>query len=434
MGGENKIILCVNFLSKKIFQGGRMKTNFSIWVRLNWPLLSLLLFFPSNSFGQIISIDEFLQTTMASQEVTETFSYDCPDKYYSSNYSDKYLAITLSQPRTIDTEEGVVDIHIPKRAVIFNSQGELVNIMAKYKKFRVAGFLEGEKDYYVFEQWVGNNHEIGIYDMDGNFVKPLNCRYYIYCSPTGKFYYHSGSESNLTIYDGNGDRLFTIPTGGRQFKANAASDSTLLVFNRNTLSFWNIKTQEIIWERDIPGKRKAIVDGSSGIKYSIPGNVIALHSSFGYYCFNFQGDFLWAEEDYSVRSKLLKYTGVSKSSGDVAIVYSKFGTSHSLFAKIFNHEGILLEEHEIQLGENVKYAGNTNFTAMVFNDFVLISIAASAAGQGIEFATCILYKENQSWSSAVVGGFWYFLNEGSQMERLIGYDSISQQIRGYEIK
>ncbi len=386
------------------------------------------------AYSQVISIDEFFQTKLVSRDVTETFSYDCPGKFYSSKYSDKYLSITYSQPRKINTEEGRRDIYDPRGVVIFNSQGKLLNILAEGEQPRVAGFIGGETDYYVFEQRVGGNDKIGIYDMDGNFVKPLNCGYYAYCSPQGKFYYRSSEGTTLTIYNENGDYLFSIPTGGRQCEATAASDSTLLAVNSNTLSFWNINTQEIIWERDIPGKLKGILDESSHIQFSIPGNLIALHSSFGYYCFDFQGDFLWAGEDYSVRDKLLKYTGVSKSSGDVAVVDFKQGMSHSLFAKIFNNEGILLEEHEIQLGDNVKYSGNTNFTAMVFNDYIFIRIFSRTADQDIEFATCILYKENQSWSSAVVSGFWFLLNEGSPTERLIGYDPRSQQIKGYQIK
>jgi len=393
----------------------------------------IILLTPS-AYSQVISIDEFLQTTMASKEVTETFSYDCPDKYYSSKYSDKYLAIILSQPRIISTEEGLKDIYEPRRVEIFNSQGKLLNIEPKYKKFRVAGFLEGETDYYVFEQRVGGNHEIGIYDMEGNIVKSLNRGFYSYSSPQGKFYYNQGGESGLTIYNENGDKLFGIPIKGDRFTANAASNSTLLVVGRTTLAFWNINTQEIIWERNIPTKRKNIVDESSHIQFSMPGNIIALHGFHGYYCFNFQGDFLWADEDYSIRNKSLMLTGVSKSSGDVAIIYSKYEMSHSLFAKIFNHEGILLEEHEIQLGENVKFAAHANFTAMVFNDYIFIRFFAGTADRVTEFATCILYKENQSWSSAVVSGFWFLLNEASPTERLIGYDPRSQQIKGYQIK
>ena len=366
------------------------------------------------------------------------------DNYFTINYisgfwlcqeySEKYLSITYSQQKAIKTEEGVVDIPIPNRVEIFNSQGKLLNIEAEYEKFHVTGFIEGDKDHYIFSQGIGESHEIGIYDMEGNFIKSLNSGYYSYSSPQGKFYYNQGGEYPLSIYDENGDWQFTIPTGGHLSRANAVSDSTLLVFNRGTLALWNIKTQEKIWESDIPSGLKGYVDRSSHIQFSIPGNIIALHSLEGYYCFNIQGDFLWADDDYDFHEKILDYTGVSKSSGDVIIVYSKIGTSHSLFAKIFNHEGILLEEHEIKLGENVKYARNTDFTAMVYNDYAFIRIFTGTVDQGIGLATCILYKENQSWSSAVVSGFWFLLNEGSQIERLIGYDPISKQIKGYQIR
>ena len=86
------------------------------------------------------------------------------------------------------------------------------------------------------------------------------------------------------------------------------------------------------------------------------------------------------------------------------------------------------------MGENVKYAGNTNMTAMVFTDHTLFRIFSRTDDQGIEPATCFLDKENQTWSSAVVSGFWYFLNKGSEAERLIGYDPRSQQIRGFQLK
>ncbi len=409
-----------------------MKTIFGTWTHFYWFLLLLIL--PSNSDGQVISVDEFLQTKLVSRDATETFSYDCPGKFYSSVYSDKHLSITYSQPRTINTEEGSKDIYDPRRVEIFNSQGKLLNILAEGEKPRVAGFIEGETDYYVFVQRVGGNHEIGIYDMEGNIVKSLNRGFYSYSSPQGKFYYNQGGESGLTIYNENGDKLFGIPIKGDRFTANAASDSTLLVVGRTTLAFWNINTQEIIWERNIPTKRNNIVDESSHIQFSMPGNIIALHSSKGYYCFNFQGDFLWADEDYGFGAKSLKHTGVSKSNGDVVVIYSKFNNQHSRFVKVFNNKGISLGEHEIQLGENVKFASTYSFTAVVYNDHVLIRIGTSTADQGIGFATCILYKENQSWSSAVVGGFWYFLNKDSQMERLIGYDSISRQVRGFQIK
>ncbi len=408
-----------------------MKTIFGTWTHFYWFLLLLIL--PSNSDGQVISIDEFLQTKLVSRDVTETFSYDCPDKFYVSKYSDKYLSITFSQPRTIKNERGVKDIYIPHSVEIFNSKGKIINLEAEYENFRVVDFIESEVDYYVFEQGILDNHEVGIYDMEGNFIKSLNCRSYSYSSPQGKFYYHRGGQGPLTIYDENGDRQFTIPTGGSLYEANAVSDSTLLVY-KGTLAFWNIKTQAIIWGKEIPGGGRSILDQTTQIQFSIPGNIIALHSIYGYYCFNFQGDFLWADEDYSIHNNYLECTGVSKSSGDVVIIYTKQRRSHSLFAKIFNQKGILLEEHEIELGENVKYAGNSGLAAMVFNDYILIRISARTADQAREFATCILYKENQSWSSAVVSGIWYFLNEGSQMERLIGYDSISRQVRGFQIK
>jgi len=409
-----------------------MKTIISTWTRLYWLLILLIL--PSNSNSQVISIDEFLQTTMASQEFTETFSYDCPDKFYSSTYSDKYLSITLSQPRTINTEEGSKDIYDPRRVEIFNSQGKLLNILAEGEKPRVAGFIESETDYYIFEQRVGGNVEIGIYDMEGNLVKSLNRGFYSYSSPQGKFYYNQGGESGLTIYNENGDKLFGIPIKGDRFTANAVSNSTLLVVDRTTLSFWNINTREIIWERNIPTKRKNIVDESSHIQFSLSGNIIVLRSFYAYYCFNFQGDFLWADEDYGFPYNIVNYTGASNSRGDVVIIYTKFNNQHSLFAKIFNHVGMSLGEHEIQLGENVKFAGNYGSTAMVFNDYTFIRISSRTADQDIELATCILYKEDQSWSSAVVSGFWYFLKNGSQIETLIGYDTISQQVKGYEIK
>ncbi len=411
-----------------------MKTNSTFWVHLYWLLLSLLLLFSSNSFGQVISIDEFLQTNLASKQITETFSYECPDRYYTSTYSDKYLSITLSQPRTVNTDEGSRKVYDPYRLEIFNSQGELLNIQPKCERFRVAGFLEGEKDCYVLQQWAPDNYEVGIYDLGGNLVKPLHCRDYIYCSPTGKFYYHQSEEAALTIYDENGNRSLRMTDGVHGYRANAASDSTLLVAYKDTLSFWNIMTQETIWKSKIPPEQELTFDGSSGIQYSISGNLIVLYSGSGCYCFNFQGDFLWADKDYGFRVKQVEYTGVSRSSGDVAIVYFKYGTQHSLFAKIFDRQGTFLGENEIQLGENVKYAGNTNFAAVVFNDYILFRIFSRTDDQDIEPATCLLYKENQSWSFAVVSGFWYFLNEGSQMERLIGYDPRSQQIRGFQLK
>jgi len=411
-----------------------MKTNSKFRVHIYWLLLSLLLLFPSNSFGQVISIDEFLQTNLASREITETFSYDCPDRYYTSTYSDKYLSITLSQPRTINTDKGSRKVYDPYRVVIFNSQGELLNIQPEYEQFRVAGFLEGESDYYVLQQWSGNNGEVGVYDMEGNLVKPLNCGGYIYCSPTGKFYYHSGFESLLDIYDDKGDRLFGIPTVPEQFVATAVSDSTLLVLKGTTLSFWNIKTQKIIWESDIPGKQGSIVDLSSHIEFSIPGNTIALQSDYGCYCFDFQGDFLWADEDYGFNKNNVKYTGVSKSSGDVVIIYDEFKNQHSRFARFFNHEGILLGEHEIESGDDVKFAGTPSSTAMVFDDYIFVLISVAINDQNSEIATCILYKENDHWISTLVSGFWYLLKNDRQEREIIGYDLNSGQVRGFQKK
>jgi hypothetical protein len=411
-----------------------MKMNYRFWDPLFCLLLPLLLLFPSNGFGQVISIDEFLQTNLASKQITQTFSYDCPDSYYTSTYSDKYLSITLSHQKTTNTDRGPRKVYDPYRFVIFNSQGELLNIQPEYEQFRIAGFLEGESDYYVLQQWSGNNGEVGVYDMEGDLVKPLNCGGYIYCSPTGKFYYHSGFESLLDIYDDKGDNLFGIPTVPNPFVATAVSDSTLLVFKKTTLSFWNIKTQKIIWESDIPGKQGGIVDDlSSHIEFSIPGNTIALRGYYGCYCFDFQGKFLWADEDYGFNKNNVEYMGVFKSSGDVVIIYYKFRNQHSRFAKFFNHEGVLLGEHEIKPGDDVKFAG-TSSTAMVFDDYIFVLISVSINGRNRENATCILYKENDQWISALVSGIWYYLKNDRQEREIVGYDSNSRQVRGFQIK
>jgi len=374
---------------------------------------------------------------MTSKAVTETFSYDCPDKYYSKTHSDKYLSITYSKPIIVSTQDGLKESYLPRIVEIFGSQGKLLDIEPEYENFRVTGFIDGEKDYYIFSRGIFETYEVGIYevgiyDMKGNIVKPLNCRSYVYSSPQGNFFYYSSFGSDIVIFNENCDKLFKIPTGGRLYKANAASDSTLLFFGRGSLAFWNIKTQKIIWESDIPSGLKGYVDESSHIQFSIPGNIILLRNTHGYYCFNFQGDFLWADEDYGVRNKYLLSMGVSKNSGGVVIFYKKHNISHSLFAKIFNNEGMLFEEHEIELGENVT-AGRGG-SLMAFSDYIFIPVSARTADQDREWATCILYKENQSWNSAVVSGFWYFLNKGSQTERLIGYDPRSKQVKGYEIK
>lgn len=396
--------------------------------------LLLLLLLPSSSNSQVIPIEEFVQRNLASREITETFSYDCPDKFYNSTYSDKYLAVTLSRPKNIISDEGPKTIFAPYSIEIFNSQGELSNIKAKYEHIRVAGFLKNHEDSFVLEQWDKDNHDAEIFDLTGNPIKQLNCGNYFYCSPTGAFYYNSGLESASVIYDKNGHLLFQVPHKSDKFVTTAVSDSTLLLANGITLSYWNVNTQEAIWETTIPTKRKGIPDLSSHIQYSMPGNIIVLNSFYGYYCFDFQAAFLWADEDYGFMKNEVRYTGVSKSNGDVVIIYTKFNNQHSLFARIFDHEGVSLGEHAIELGDDVIFAANYGSTAMAFNDYILIRISVINADQSREYATCILYKENRSWDSAVVSGFWHLLKNDEQAKSLVGYDSNSKQIRGFQIK
>ena len=86
----------------------------------------------------------------------------------------------------------------------------------------------------------------------------------------------SRTGNSLTIYNESGIYLFSIPSGAHLIEAIAVTDTTLLAANRNTLSYWNIKTQKTIWESDIHGKNKVIVDEASRIQFSIHGNIITL--------------------------------------------------------------------------------------------------------------------------------------------------------------
>ena len=143
---------------------------------------------------------------------------------------------------------------------------------------------------------------------------------------------------------------------------------------------------------------------------------------------------MWADEDYGFNKNNVKYTGVSKSSGDVVIIYDEFKNQHSRFARFFNHEGILLGEHEIESGDDVKFAGTPSSTAMVFDDYIFVLISVAINDQNSEIATCILYKENDHWISTLVSGFWYLLKNDRQEREIIGYDLNSGQVRGFQKK
>jgi hypothetical protein len=380
--------------------------------------------------AEMITIEEFFQTAMPSKTVIKTFSHSLRDGFYSSVYSSKYLAVVNSHERIVDKSTGPMEIGSPAEIDIFSAQGRILTLTREEKKARISGFIIDSTDYFVFERPLEDRREVGIYEMDGKLVKLLTGFKFVSVSPGGKYFYHSGPDEQIGIFCTDREERFQITSKGSVY-AKAASDSTLLVLDYRSLSLWDIDSQQKLWESDIPSLRFS-VEGSSSISYSSSADIIVASHLLGCYCFDFQGNFFWSEENFNYADMSKEFVtlimaGVSKENGTVAIV-SFERESDALLVRLFNREGELQERFEINLSPDLSFTGNWGRIAYVFEEYVLFHFMAGG------HVTGILYYNGQNWTSAVIDGFWYLLDPEKEIKTLIGFDSKSNAISAFSIK
>lgn len=412
-----------------------MKTTFKFRQQFYISLICLLIMTAVDGQAEMITVEEFFQTAMPSKTVIKTFSHSLRDDFYSSVYSSKYLAVVNSHKRIVEKSTGPMEINSPAEIDIFSAQGRILTLSREERKARISGFIIGSTDYFVFERPLEDRREVVIYEMDGKLVKLLTGFKFVSVSPGGKYLYRSGPDEQIGIFYTDGQERFRITSKGSMY-AKAASDSTLLVLDYKSLSLWNIDSRQKLWESDIPDERFS-VEGSSSISYSSSADIIVASHLLGCYCFDFQGNFLWSEEDFNYADRNKKFVtlimaGVSKENGTVAIV-SFERPGNSLVVNLFNREGGLLERFEINLSPDLSFTGNWGRIAYVFDEYVLLHFMAGIK-QDRKHVTGILYYDGQHWTSAVIDGFWYLLDPEKEIKTLIGFDSKSKAVSAFSIK
>lgn len=380
--------------------------------------------------AEVITIEEFFNTAMPSKAVTKAYSYEMRDEFSTARYCRKYLAITNQYNYMEDTPNGLkktkksseIDIYsaTERKSIIANEAEAGVIIGFSENKNRVISYYKEDSDKPL---------ELGIFDINGTL---LNTIPYLngptYCSPGGEFFYVSVGEhlsGSINIYDSNGDLSFRI--GGLSgFKFVAPTDTSLLVLTRRSLTMWNINTQQKVWESEIPNETFYTSTGNYKITYSLKSNIIVVRDNLGCYCFDFQGNFLWSHEGPSRLRDNIRYVGVCEENGNVATI---FNMGSSILLKLFNRNGILLNESEI----NCHYRATYGSKADVFPNYILMRYEIRE-NQNIIRATAIFYNNGQEWTSSLIDGYWFLLHYENGTESLVGFDNESNVVSAYNIE
>ena len=392
-----------------------MKVRGSCQRIASWLLFIGLIFCISgNGYCQVISIEEFLETILPLQSVDTSFSYIPGEKILGYQYGDRYFSTRTS--RDID---------------IFDTNGRIQYFPLNNSLFLVNAFIENKNLIFASAQQKGNNFIKGLFRFDGTPVKAYS-NPDIYPSPGGKYFYTQCSMLDtypISIYDYDGSSLFTVPVS-HECQVMAPSDSQLIILHYKSLSLWDIKSKQKIWESNIP-RDDYYTDSAYRITYSIERNIIAVRDAVGCYCFDFQGNFLWGKEGIG-GNKFIKFVGVSKTDGNVVVAAVE---SNLIRANIFSRDGDLIEEITLDLGPNCSYAVSVNpGVAEVFPDFVIIGFKANIGPNKKIRVTGILYHADTTWMSAIIYGSWHILQSADNDFVLIGFDENDSKVSAFNFR
>jgi len=393
----------------------------------------LLLFAVSISVSQVITIEEYFENIMPSKTINKMFSSKLREGFYAGSFCSRYLAITNFKKEEVKTPDGLRTIKKPSDIDIFSSTGLVSTFANETNATSIIGFIEKENKFIAWNKNSANNRSsLEIFDIDGRFIKSLDCSGLIYSSPNAIFFY-SAISGHLTgpilILDEECNESFRIPTN-YDYEFEAPSDSTLIVLHYKSISLWNIQNKQKLWETEIP-REDYITDISGfGITYSNNHNIIVVRDLIGCYCFDFQGNFLWSHEKGLNDNRLINLVGVSESNGTVAIT---FVDGNAIFLKLFNRAGEAINELNIDFGANCNFVANWGFVADVFSEIILLRFIARVE-KDKRHVTGILYNNGENWISGLVDGFWYILQSENETKSLIGFDDKNNEVTVYDMQ
>jgi hypothetical protein len=190
---------------------------------------------------------------------------------------------------------------------------------------------------------------------------------------------------------------------------------------------WNVNTGQKIWESDIP-EEDYFTDSAFKITYSVKANIIVVRNMIGCHCYDFQGNFLWAQESPG-NNRHINMVGVSEENGNVVITANE----GLIKINIFGRDGDLLSEPEIPLGPDCRFSANvTHGTAEVFPNFILVPFMASTVDDR-KRVTGILYYDDSEWIAGVIEGSWYLLRSSNDECTLIGLNKETRKLSAFSI-
>ena len=379
-------------------------------------LFAVMLFIIPNSYAQVISIEEFLRLNVKSGDLAKSTELNLDSEIvgWSNEGPQKDEIATFRNANTVD---------------IFSANKLVSSLSTVDFPIGIKGFVAIDSTYkfYAYKQSGNENYEFGLFNLDGTLFKSIS-EAGLKFSPHAKFLYKPCSMENLSpisVFNLDGDEVFTISPES-ECQVVAPTDSQLIVSQKKLLSMWSIDSKEMIWETEIP-RSNYYTDAAFEILYSVKNNIIVARDSFGCYCFDFNGSFLWSQEGIN-ENREINMVGISKDEGNILIAAQ---SSNSIEAILFDQNGTNLKEFEIP----IHITAYLTFNADVYKDLFLLRFWGKGDSiQKRKLVTIIAININNEWICMPVKGAWYLLTSVIPPKRvLIGFGDNKKQISTYEL-
>ena len=374
--------------------------------------ICLIFCISGNGYCEVISIEEFLRVNMASKTITQVYYHKFTEDIKGYKRGNDFFAIQTSSS-----------------IKIFNSEGELQNTITPKSPMVVREFLENKNMFFASTQNESGEHVRGLFKLDGSPVRMYSNRN-IFPSPGGEYSYtrcSMVSSGPIYVYDKEENLNFKIPIRF-ECQVSAPSDSQLIVLHDKSLSLWDVNTGQEIWQSNIPNE-DYYTDSAFDMAFSVKNDIIVLRNMHNCYCYDFQGNYLWGQVDPSYNTRI-NMIGVSKDDGKVLITINDGG---AINVYLFNRDGSLFLETEINLGPDCIFAANVTWVADVFDNFVLIGFKALVDHER-KRVTGILYFNGSEWISAVIDGRWDLHKSAQGEYTLVGLKRETNKLIAYSIK
>ncbi len=377
-----------------------------------WLLSCFFVLMASVGRSEVISIEEFLRTVMASKTATQIYSHNFEEVIKGYKRGNDFFAVQTSS-----------------RIHIFNSEGELQNTITPKSRMVVREILENKSMLFASTQNESGEHVRGLFKLDGTPVRMYSNRN-IFPSPGGEYSYtrcSMESSGPIYVYDKEENLNFKIPLRF-ECQVSAPSDSQLIVLHDKSLSLWDVNTRQEIWHSNIPNE-DYYTDSAFDMAFSVKNDIIVLRNMHNCYCYDFQGNYLWGQDGPGDNNRI-NMIGVSKDDGKVLITTNAPGVIN---VDLFNRDGSLFLETEINLGPDCIFAANVTWVADVFDNFVLIGFKAKV-GHERKRVTGILYYNGSNWISAIIDGRWDLHKSAQGKYTLVGLMRETNELMAYSIK